>query len=869
MKLHRLTLTNYRGVAHREITFPDRGVVVICGANEVGKSSMIEALDLLLEVKDRSKQERVNQVKPVHADVGSEVLAEISTGPYRFVYRKRFHKGFETELTILEPTPEHLTGDVAHERVQAMFADTVDTGLWQAQRVLQAGSTAMVDLSDCNALSNALDVAAGDDSGLPGTEPLLMDAIDSEFGKYYTPTGRPNSKWKDGQSVLASAVTDAKHCQVALDEVQELVDRHGNLTARLADLAGQRKSTIERRVNAETASTALAELTAQLHKARIVATAAKSTSDASATAHAGRLELAAGAEARAQKVKVLGEELTAAAEAEVAAGQLAGLSAAAAVDSAESLRAAQLELERVRGLVDAAERRGEADRIAARLVQIAATHAELLRIDQELSDITLTDEVMIAIFAAAARVKGYKDQLTASAGTVEFTATSDLELVIDGEPISLSAGDRWQPSTPVPTVVDLPGLLSVRIDPGPTTSSVQEQLTGAQRELDEALARGGLPDVVTARQIEQRRGSLTADRNQVTAKLEGLCSGDDVGALQTRLAGLRAALPDVVTDPEAANAALTAAETACEQIRRQATIDHDAATATATEFTGKAQQTKLVQDRLKVADGESVAAVERLRTLRAEVDDDAVAARSVADAEALRHADTAVSELAERHASASPDVVARELAEATGSVDALDREHAEMDRELNEITGAVQIVGSEGRKGRLDDALNRREHAQTEDDRTSRRARAVGLLKSVMERHRDDTRKGYVEPFRAELERLGKPVFGSTLQVEVGSDLSIVSRTLDGVTVPYSSLSGGAKEQLGILVRLACAALVDEGDTVPVVIDDALGFADPERLHSMAAVFNTVGHEGQVIVLTCTPGRYDGIEGAQIIELTG
>jgi len=34
-------------------------------------------------------------------------------------------------------------------------------------------------------------------------------------------------------------------------------------------------------------------------------------------------------------------------------------------------------------------------------------------------------------------------------------------------------------------------------------------------------------------------------------------------------------------------------------------------------------------------------------------------------------------------------------------------------------------------------------------------------------------------------------------------------------------------------------------------------------------VFNTVGHDGQVIVLTCTPGRYDGIEGAQIIELTG
>ena len=54
MKLHRLTLTNYRGITHRDLEFPDHGVVVISGANEIGKSSMLEALDLLLEAKDRS-----------------------------------------------------------------------------------------------------------------------------------------------------------------------------------------------------------------------------------------------------------------------------------------------------------------------------------------------------------------------------------------------------------------------------------------------------------------------------------------------------------------------------------------------------------------------------------------------------------------------------------------------------------------------------------------------------------------------------------------------------------------------------------------------------------------------------------------------
>jgi len=55
---------------------------------------------------------------------------------------------------------------------------------------------------------------------------------------------------------------------------------------------------------------------------------------------------------------------------------------------------------------------------------------------------------------------------------------------------------------------------------------------------------------------------------------------------------------------------------------------------------------------------------------------------------------------------------------------------------------------------------------------------------------------------------------------------------------------------------------------VPVVIDDALGFSDPERLAKMGAVFNSVGDRGQVIVLTCQPSRYEGVTGAQVIELS-
>src|SRR3954454_17140641 len=142
MKLHRLVLTNYRGIAHRQIDFPDQGVVVVCGANEIGKSSMIEALDLLLESKDRSTKKDVKQVKPTNADVGSEVSAEISSGPYRFVYRKRFHRQALTELTVLAPRREQLTGDEAHDRVLVILDETVDMELWRAQRIMQSASIA-------------------------------------------------------------------------------------------------------------------------------------------------------------------------------------------------------------------------------------------------------------------------------------------------------------------------------------------------------------------------------------------------------------------------------------------------------------------------------------------------------------------------------------------------------------------------------------------------------------------------------------------------------------------------------------------------------------------------------------------------------
>jgi len=306
----------------------------------------------------------------------------------------------------------------------------------------------------------------------------------------------------------------------------------------------------------------------------------------------------------------------------------------------------------------------------------------------------------------------------------------------------------------------------------------------------------------------------------------------------------------------------------CLESRADADAQRKLAIAAAEVLSEKSATAGILRERATVSAARLDEVRETLTTLRAALADDAVASQAEADAAAQREADLLVETLADQYAAADPGAVEAELAAAAGNVQAIDGELEAVERELHTLAVELSVMGSEGRKGELDEAEAELERARNRHARIKERARAAQLLRDTMIRHRDNTRARYIQPYRVELERLGRAVFGDTFEVDVDAELTICSRTLDGCTVPFDSLSGGAKEQLGILARLAGAALVATEDTVPVVIDDALGFSDADRLDKMGEVFNTVGDRGQVIVLTCQPSRYRGIAGAEVIELS-
>jgi len=873
MKLHRLVLRNYRGVAHRDVEFPDRGVVVVSGANEIGKSSMIEALDLLLEAKDRSTKKEVKQVKPTHADEGAEITAVISTGPYRFEYFKRFHKKPETRLTVSAPQREQLTGDEAHERVLAILAETVDTELWQAQRVLQSGSTASVDLSGCDALARALDAAAGQAVNLSGSEPLLVDRIDAEFRQYFTAMGRATGPLAAAVARLRDARLRVEQCRAAVSEVDEAVVRHAELSDELAGLSGQRATAVERLRGATAAAAAVKHLDDRLTHARTLAEPAEMARAASESALGERRRLRAELTERTTTIAGLEAAVSAAADDEAVANQTAVAAAATAEIARVGAVDAVARVEAVRETVERIARRGELARLEATLAKLDATTAELAGVEAELAGIALTDDVMRDVEMAALATERAAFQAELASARVEVEAAVDLNVVVDGQPVELSPGVAWTQNVTTSATLDLPGVMTVRLVPGAPAADSQGRLDKAREMLTALLDEAGVADVTQARALDARRRELSGSVDRLRAIGDALIGDDSVVDLRARLAELSGELATAggTDDPgvDVVRAELEAATEAYRLARAAEVASREAAAAASSQAMRATGAVTVLRSKLETAREEVAGASERLARQRESQSDDQLVIQAEADVERARAVAARVVAVEAELAAAGPVAVAAELAAAEANAAALDARHAAVSGDLREVAAQLRVYGSEGRQGRLDAAQIECEHAATEHDRVQRRATAAQLLQSVMTRHRDASRLRYVDPFRTEVERLGRIVFGPDFEVRIDGDLRILSRTLHGCTVPFDSLSGGAKEQLGIVARLASAALVAKEDGVPVVIDDALGFSDPDRLARMGEVFDAVGGDGQVIVLTCSPDRYAGIVDARHLALSG
>ncbi|WP_297740611.1 AAA family ATPase [uncultured Tessaracoccus sp.] len=864
MKLHSITLRNYRGIVERTIEF-DEHITVVAGPNEVGKSSVAEALRLLRTELDSTKKSAVKEVQTVGLDAGPEAEVTVSTGKYRLTYRKRWLKKPLTELRVLKPKPEQLSGREAHERYLAILNETTDVALLDALESRQGESLRQPQLVNLRSLQSAL----GDESPSKSDD-LLLHRIDEEFSRYFTPTGKPTGSYAAAEARVDEAQEALDAAQSASIHMQHLTDEHALVAERITNLTKQQAHSAEEvtkfQQQADAAEAAEEALRSAASKLTSAQSALQHVLDAQSSRRLSIKRLTEDEhELQAQRVHVtqLLEERDAAVQAHA--------------EAEAELNALQRHLDEAQASQEQAEQRllharsiAQCELLTKRLAEVREADAIRTRAAAVLDANHIDDAAVVRLVTLQANLDAATAASEAAAALVTVDVHGQQPVQLEDE--SLKQGAHLERPVLEPVRIHVDDVLTVEVRPGKSPDEERTRLAEATAALHQAFDELSIATIDDAKDAATARHDASLALERASVALEHLLDGTTITDLEHEVAALQAAIGEQPA-PEAPIPELEDAYVRSRQRRDEAQQKRDTSATALTAREASAHAAALAYEKTASALESRQAAFElhqqrlaqdRVAKADAALDEEATQAQAaVTEATAAR--DAAQSKFDD----ADVDTVRMWLANAEGN-------RASASEQLNNaksrLTELGALIDDRARLGLFDALVEARaelEAAVDEHARLHRAASAAKLLREVWLRHRSAAQERYVEPFKERLESLAKVVFGKDVQVEIDPELNIVSRTLDGRTVAFSQLSGGAQEQLALLGRLTCANLVSPDEGAPVIIDDALGFSDPQRLRALGLALGQVGQHAQIILMTCQPDRYQQVGRARRVDLTG
>ena len=867
MRLHSIRLINYRAITDATVDFSS-GVTIVEGPNEVGKSSIHQAITQLREDKDSSRKASVKDTQPVGSDVGPQVSLHLSTGDFEVRYSKRWIKQPFTELSILKPVPEQLSGNEAHERFLAILDETVDVDLLDALDVAQGRSLDQASLAEIKALHGALG-DAGEDLA---DHDAFLDRVESEYLRFFTAKGKETGELRRLTEELPAADEQYRELKARSADMEALVDRHARATDRLKNVRTQLESAATERENAEKAVHAVSGLKTALDRALERAGAAQRERQRAEETRDRRRALITETTTAEKAVKAADEALekvTAAQQEKDSSLDEAqkGLEARQAelVSAQEEAKATSADLARARA-------RKEVDALRKRLVDIREQERRAAEAKATIGSISVTAKDVDKLGGLFTELRIAQNAKTAAAAQIIARRLGDTAVSIDGVDVPKDSAEEFAVTTDLQIHID--SVVDITVRPGQSPAELDRELESAQTRLDAELDRLDVTTLEQARERSEVRTDAEAVLAEATSTLRVLIGDDDRDGLDAALtraehvAGdaadssksaasideLEARVESTTAAVDDASAKVETARTTLERIR----ADRDEARVAAVRAQSTREQaattlqnlsTRLSTDREANSDESLDETLTAAAATLTQLEDEAAAARSEYDA-------------------ADPETLEMRLQNALQLVESKQKQQEKDRQEVDQLSALIDDRAAEGIYDKLKAAEQNLESIRSKLARMQRQANAIKLLRDTVLTHKEEAQRRYVAPFKEAIEKLGRVIFGQGLSVEISENLEIVSRTLNGRTVAFDALSGGTKEQLALIGRLAVATLVDADAGAPVILDDAFGFSDEQRLAALNVILGNVGRKAQVILLTCQPDRFSSIGGAETVSLS-
>jgi energy-coupling factor transporter ATP-binding protein EcfA2 len=422
------------------------------------------------------------------------------------------------------------------------------------------------------------------------------------------------------------------------------------------------------------------------------------------------------------------------------------------------------------------------------------------------------------------------------------------------------------------TRLSLPGLGTLQIEPGGADTQVlarqQQAAQGAQAAWQAALNELGVPDLEAAEARlaeQQRRGQqralaeqalqLVAPHGLPALRAQATRLAQDADTLQQALARAQGQAVDTGggANPMATLVATTVAEAeaACrlaeQTVQRAATVH------------SQAQSEQAAARALADSTQREWALAHQQAQQPEQLREHAEAQARLTELQALLQAQQArVQQCLQQLSQARPDILAQDVSRLGRSLAQTRQTHQQRSTQLALSEQALAQQGAQGLEEQLALAQADAVRAARRLGELQQRAQALTLLRDRLQAHRQAALTRLQAPLQHHLQRyLGLLFPGAALTLSPTLVPTVLQRPQAGGQAERGALdelSFGAREQLGLISRLAYADLLQEaGRPTLIILDDALVHTDAQRLNQMKRVLFDAATRHQVLLFSCHP----------------
>lgn len=871
MRITRVALHHWKGIEDYVLEDIDPGLNLVLGDNETGKTRIADAIWFGLFESSKGKSTHKEALRSWEQTGEPKVEIDLETGGSTYHVEKTFGQtGHKTKLTGPgstwndEDAEEELASLLSIAAPGSRQVKDDELGMWPLLWVRQfrSGEEPHKSLTEDakTRLQDLLSDSVGEVAAGRVGQKLMEKALE-ERGKYYTDTGRPRNPLTEADyqvESLKEQLDEARQNRQQLEQSAEELRRVREDSARLEKRVLQTSADLEQaKKKADQARSLKSRIQVQKIEATVLENKLKATEAELKTRNEREDSLKAVQQdaentrtneiaPRKKEQDRLNKEI-----------QTAETALKKATDARSKAREMARRASEQKKRKDLDER---ITQIADRLKKIKRFQKGILKAAEEIGAIRIDKRTLDTLGDLQIRLKSARDTLLGASTTIRVSALRELK--VNGK--KLAKGKTLDKVYSEPASLTIDEVAELEIAPGgEDLESLREEAARLENQLKDLLEDHGLKDLKAAEAAFEEKKGLTEKKATLESNLEVMCP-EGATNLESELKGLESERKtlgdddpdapgekDITLRLEAAESAEIDAREARDVVKEELSRVVNELGIFAERVGGFERQEVELQDLLK-----EMPPAEEIQKARG----DARAAWETALA-TVKGLDGQYEELGGELAESDAQRLDKEL---KGNKEDLD----EMRERRISLDANIKFLSGRDIHEREQDLLAKLEEVEKHRRDVYRHAAAAKKLADTLQECRAASQRRLLAPATDAIRKHLQILFPG-IDIALDDELEVKGLQTANRKEDLVDLSGGTREQIGMIVRLGLAELLAGEEGLPMIFDDALTNTDFRRIEQMHRILFNAADNLQIFIFSCHPEAFEGIGAGKRYRLPG